>query len=590
MSKHSRWKATNTVPIRFRIFSILGLFLWIFSQLCSALDGGSSPFVLQNILLINHEPNKISLGVWEHGDFSQSLKSPLNSEFGYQARSVQGRAWIKRSHALSFDEAVARLFRELGLHEAIAIKTTDFLPFGPSTPNLPSVRQGSSLDHRFFFQGIPLCDFHARSHRLNDGSGLVMGDLPALEFIDLYRSFEDWPDLVITQSLVESSLDFAPRDDPSHVDNPTENPEKNEHLLTAEKCFHVAQHNILPTWMMTVRLRNGLIYAVLADEHHIYRLRPQFFSVNGTAKTWAHNRSTAPEAERILYDLVGDGTLKSEFLKTVVPIEFPPVQEPNHTFNYDINDRRIEEVTAYANAQDHLRWFQKLGFTWYSLKPLELRLHFSDLNNPNNANYYQGSVAKNIPPSITINDGDGIELQHLVTDGDVVGHELGHHVIYKTLRKIENDVLPLHEGLADFFVFARTGDPCLAETICPLGSKVCQMEGKCLRSADNTLTFNDEIWRGFPPVPNQKYGHRHGQLISGMLWDLQKSGRFAKDDLAIMVLKATSFFAEYADFCQFIKALYAADREIFANQHESSIRDAALKRGFYEFADPTQNC
>ena len=78
-------------------------------------------------------------------------------------------------------------------------------------------------------------------------------------------------------------------------------------------------------------------------------------------------------------------------------------------------------------------------------------------------------------PSIKIDDGDGLVLQNLITDGDVVSHELGHHIIFKTLTSTIGESLVLQEGLADAFAFFRTSNACLGESICPKNSSACIM-------------------------------------------------------------------------------------------------------------------
>ena len=193
-----------------------------------------------------------------------------------------------------------------------------------------------------------------------------------------------------------------------------------------------------------------------------------------------------------------------------------------------------------------------------------------------------GSDADGSLPSISIDDGDGEELRNLVSDSDVVSHEFGHHVIYKTLRKVDGESLVLHEGLADFFAFSRTQDGCLGESICPMGSSACILEGQCLRTSINTLKYQDEVWKQWAGSRN-RLGHLHGQLISGMLWDLAKSGDVPVTVLPKLVLSGIGYFHQSSGFRDLMLGLFTADKELYASAYGAKIKAAAEARGLGEF-------
>ena len=145
-------------------------------------------------------------------------------------------------------------------------------------------------------------------------------------------------------------------------------------------------------------------------------------------------------------------------------------------------------------------------------------------------------------------------LDNLPKDTDVISHEYGHHVIYKSLKSTRGESLILHEGLADFFVFARTGDGCLGESICPSGSQICEVD-QCLRTADNSLVYGEGL---YPHKP----AHQKGQLISGYLWDLAQSNDVPLEDLERMVLRAIDLLVSDSGIEHFMLALYNADQEL----------------------------
>ena len=98
-----------------------------------------------------------------------------------------------------------------------------------------------------------------------------------------------------------------------------------------------------------------------------------------------------------------------------------------------------------------------------------------------------------------------------------------------SITRISGESLVLHEGLSDFFTFARTGNACLGESICPATSDFCYVPNQCLRTGDNDLALGDAI---SSPEPHMK-----SQFISG-LWDLIKKDKAPANVWAALVLKA----------------------------------------------------
>lgn len=547
------------------------------AQTTLALNGFQNP-----LESIDWDPqDKVSLGSLSHGSFTKDLS--------------QFHRMLQKSSLKGFADGTRSYLRQKGVHPLVEIRSQRVgqpASFGLNKVPNGLDTGGESFDIRFYLKGTSLCAFQARSHLLSDGSAFLTGEIPTIDGYDpdLLGSQDGdstWPDLETTRQRMRDSL-FA--DHFLSGDTSDQSPQEADvTFFQGERCYIVKDGRIIPVWRQMIRW-NGAPYIVLGNQNDVFKLEPQYFTVDGTGTAYGHNKTTPPTTVRNLVGLVGDGTLTSEWLKTVVPPEISRAQEASHIFNYPSTDKKIEEVTAFANAQDHLLWFQKLGFEWYGPKPLEVRIHIKPQNKANNALFEPGDETSKTPPTITIDDGDGVELQNLVTDGDVVSHEMGHHVIFRTLKSVSDQSLVLHEGLSDYFVFARTGDPCLGETICPANSGQCMVPGKCLRSAANRLVFNDANWQQFSGTRSKQLGHLHGQLISGMMWDIRSSNQISNDDLARLTLKAVSFFAESSNFCQFIRALYAADKDLFAGKYFELIKFVGGERGLGDLTDPTKEC
>jgi len=466
----------------------------------------------------------------------------------------------------SFEQAVAHMLRDNGINPLVEIRAQD------TTDGLGLATGSSSHDFRFYVRGIPVCGFQVRAHELNDRSTLVLGRFPDIDPGEPAPA-ADWP----AQSLALARAQQELLDEDGAEDF---------RAGTATKCFYVQDGRLLPVWSMTV-YADGLPYQVVGDAYEVVSLEKKFFDVTGSGHAYEFNRITGAAKDWDLTDLKGGATLTSNYLRTVVPSGYTQAQEPSESFNYPETDKRFDEVQAYVHAQAHLAFFTKLGFQWYGPSPLEVRIHSAPSGHPNNALFMPGDDAQGTKPSITIDDGDGVDLQNLVTDGDVVSHEFGHHVIYKTLKTTQGESLVLHEGLADFFAFSRTGDPCLGESICPKGSGACIMEGQCLRTAANSLVYKDDLWNEWAG-PGNRLGHLHGQLISGLLWDLRKDGDVPADDVTNLVFKTISYFSETSGFCDFVSSLLAADKELYSDKYDAKIRSVLDTRGLTPFLPETQ--
>lgn len=462
--------------------------------------------------------------------------------------------------AISFHDAVTQVLRAGKVNPLIELRATSIKGFGLATDR-------ESLDYGFFINGIPLCDVQVRAHELKDRNMLILGTVPEIAPYETAPKTA-WPDLNVTLSRVTETV--VAQTSASNVE-----------LAHKSQCLYVVDGHLLPVWNLTV-LADGLPYTVLADAYDTVKMSRAFFDVDGDAQVYPKNRLDPALVPVKLTDLTGDGSLSSTYLKTIVPPSYTAVKEPTMVFNFPTTDKRFDEVQVYAHAQTHFDWFKSMGFEWYGPTPLEIKIHIAPAGRPNNALFIPGSTDDGTLPSISIHDGDGVDLQNLISDGDVVSHEFGHHVIYKTLRVTDGESLVLHEGLADFFAFSRTGDPCLGESICPKGSPACIQEGQCLRTAANGLVYNDQLWNDWAGT-KYRLGHLHGQLVSGLLWDLRTEFAVPGDDLSRMVMKAVSYFKRDSGLRDFMLALFTADSEVFGAKYSQQIRDAANKRGLAEF-------
>ncbi len=424
-----------------------------------------------------------------------------------------------------------------------------------------------SHSYKILLDGVPVCGYQVRAVALKGQDILALGRVPSLEQMTP-TSASDWPsqDRVFDVAAAQLSNLLAG---------------SGVRAAAAERCYVVRDGAPRPAWKLQL-VADGKPYTAIADEAKTYQIDRLFFDVaDGKATVYPENSVSTPTlADVPLPGLVGN-ELETALLKTSVTSGHTRASEPTHEFAYAPGDDRFSEVSAFTHAVAHMKFLTDHGFEYYdAVAPMLIEVHKSPGGHTNNALFTPaiGGAA----PSITIGDGDGIELKDLAIDGDVVSHELGHLVLFKNVITTSGHSLVLHEGLADFLAFARSGNACLGESICPMGSGACVLEGQCLRSGELDLKYEDDQWKDWLG-PNNRLGHLHGQVISGMLWDLNKSGAMPLDVLTTTVMTAMTYLPEESTFENFIDSLITANFAVSGTKYDAAIRQAVTTRGMAEF-------
>ncbi len=437
----------------------------------------------------------------------------------------------------------------------------------------PTVEFGGTRSHsfRFRFRGLPLCTGMLRAHERADGSLLIFGRAP---------------DLAEGAAVPGRELPDASRAKDLAVRWATE--ELGAKVVTSRvrsACYAAADRRLHGAWRIEIEA-DGMPYRLFVDEDRIHAVEERFFSADGQARVFPSNRLSGEAELAPLTGLVGNGTLTSTYLKTLVPNGWPSAVGVGEVFDFAPDALEFDEVQAFYHGSTHLAFAETIGFGLRGIEgrlPIQVRLHTPPNGLKNNALYLEGDEDSH--PRVIIDDGDGLGLRNLASDRDVISHELGHHLIFKTLKRKTGEGLVLHEGLADFLVFARTGDGCLGESICPAGSASCQVAGQCLRSAAVAVAFDDDTWKEWARRRNGSLGHLHSQLISGMLWGLRERGEIAADELTHTVARSIGLLAEQSGIREFLLSLFAADEELFGKKNFARIYAAAIQRNLGSFLD-----
>jgi hypothetical protein len=481
----------------------------------------------------------------------KSQTKVLMQHFGNSPFKEQRGFKLFNAGRIDFKDAVKNVLRQ-STHSRIKIKSTESTGF--------NLTNSKSYDYQFFINDVPVCGFKVRAHHMKDNSTFVLGGTPQWEQPNAPIS-SDWPSTAVSVDRFVEQLRDA-------------NYDGGIKLKTADRCYYMDHGEPIPVWKLRLHV-GGLPFSGYADAHELYGYNKEFFHVDGTAKV--HKSNIVDESaltDTPITGLVGDGTLTTDFLITD-PNGVSRVNSPDHVFTNDPSTLEYDEIASFTYAQQHLKYFQGIGFTWYGPKPLQIKVHEKPNGDTNNALFMPAEGGSVEFPTIFVGDGDGQVLQNLGKDGDVVSHELSHHVIYKYLKETKGESLILHEGLADFFVFARTGDACLGESICPVGGAIC-WESACLRTAKNDLVYGSPIYSNSAP-------HQKGQLISGYLWDMVIDKSIPVTDLEKMVLRAIDFLVDDSGIEHFLLALFNADADLFASKYHQVLKDHGATRGLTEF-------
>lgn len=482
-----------------------------------------------------------------------SRSSDLQSAYGFADRGISLQKGPLRP--LSLRGKTEAMMQDWGLSSRIVTRQKSH-----SALNLTGGNRIESLDLRFTVDGIPLCQYQVKSHETVDGTMAVFGKMPKFDVNSTYE-LANWPAENMVRNIVGDTL-AQNGVSPAFTKN------------SSQACLWSENGQLHPVWVWEVEA-DRLNYTVVADDLRSFKFQAKHFHATGKAKIYPHNILDPELQEFALRDMKETGYLENKYFVTEVESPFSYVTKADLDFTaFGPTSDAFEEISLFTNANRALEWLETMGYKNFGTAPIRLAVHAEFQGDTNNALYQPGASYD----VIYVGDGDGTVLQNLATDSDVVGHELGHHVVYHTVTEIAGESLVLHEGLADYFNFARTGNACLGESICPdtaYGNKICYVPKTCLRTGDNALKY------GAADLPRE--AHQKSQFISGMLWDLYAKDGIALEDVTHMVLKAIDLLVEDSGYQHFVVGMMLADQALFQGGKCTAIYNRAVERGLSTF-------
>ncbi len=265
----------------------------------------------------------------------------------------------------------------------------------------------------------------------------------------------------------------------------------------------------------------------------------------------------APLAQVDLPRLVPAIGLQSPWLgidDTLYP-EAEPVG-PGGDYRFSPSQPSFDQVNVYWHADRFLHDF--LGSLGYAGPPESLIVRINRATEP--------FVAQTSGRYVDLGRPIPGFVQDVARSQDIIYHELTHGVLYGygvLASGPRREAVALHEGLADYFAAAFTGDPGIGQWL--------------------YLTFPDGATRVDQPVEPWNYAHYdqvgyaggeigspwgNGMILSSTLWELRGALGVSADSL---VLEALVYLPEAPVWSQFANALLQADADHHAGRWQGEV-------------------
>ena len=499
--------------------------------------------------------------------FFKTLPDMIERE--WKSHEISPGALLTGSHfslsAIDRHGMIRKHLHNRGLHPLLNIiaKPTDFdeKPAGKFSADLGLVVREYNVQAGSF----EICKATIRTVDSPSGSSHVLGLMPSVEAV-YPTTVDSWPSpeeaaLKVRQAIRE------------------EDATGKISLISMSRCLFPVAGELIPAWKVRARADHAP-YEVYATGDEIIEGYTLAFDAAAKVKAYHSNPKHPDPLKRQLVEFSvevnGDGSMTNEYFSTGFGDSTARKTAP---FSADQSDsRHFDEQSSFAHVNRQFQIMSQYGYVWKGPKPLKVMTSFSGAGQ-GNAQYvpFDGESG----PFIIIGPDYPTMLTNLAIDSDVVSHEFGHHVVFGSVTDVPrgSESLVVHEGMADAMTFYASGDNCLAESICPATTpqfplqEPCFSPKKCLRTADNSIKYQDAVY-----ATNSTKPHIRGQLISGLFADLKRDGAIPSDNLNKLLVATVSYLPRQGTVKSVVVALLDADYALFGQQYSSIIKNAAAAR------------
>lgn len=400
------------------------------------------------------------------------------------------------------------------------------------------------------FGGLPLCGFHEKAF-------VVGGEVTVPPFV-AYTAPSNLGDASFGDA--DAALALAAQS--------MSMPSARLRVRAAERCLQAVNGELIPALDITASI-NGVPYRVIGNASDVFLVEAQSLHMAATATVYKRNVNDGKTAA-LAVEVADDGSLNATNVRVVntdgdvigpkaVDGKLLPVAE----------SASFLEVSLFAHVQEQLKFdLQYRTLSTTDCMPIEIFAHAGKDDGPVYLPSWNQDTGH---PRIVVPDSIPGTLLNLATDYDAVAHETNHHFVYQRLKSLSYEPSKIiHEGLADYFVFAHTGDTCLAESICPTNatSTLCVLPGQCLRSGDvskSGMMFYNEKY-----MAETAY-HRKSQALSGLLIAIGNDPTVGTDNIAKSMFAGIDFLKEKSEISDWLEALLQGDKVSFSGAHACTI-------------------
>ena len=275
---------------------------------------------------------------------------------------------------------------------------------------------------------------------------------------------------------------------------------------------------------------------------------------------------TAELVDRVLKDLVGDGTLKGPFVSTEPTTNQTRANESTHVFNYKRNDDRFEEVMCYYWLDTSQRYIQSLGFN-----NINNRVQGVNVNGiPDDNSFYSGATK-----DLTLGTGGVDDAE----DADVIMHEYGHSIQDNQVPGWgqTNEGGAMGEGFGDYWAGSTSAN------VGPKGAAwnpfIAEWDATSYNPGNPAFLRRLDSTKKYPTdIVGQV--HADGEIWSACLWQIWNLiGKTRADKI---ILEAHFQVSPTGGFVDAANAILAANQSLFQGQDQAEIRQIFVDRGILQ--------
>lgn len=462
----------------------------------------------------------------------------------------------------------------------------------------------------FKYKNIGICNLSSNIHMIGKKTFLTPKGIVGLIKPSVFQTSKDiWPDFK-KMNLSELGRLIKNEDKPKSGRFPAKKIEIKSEIIPAwdfkdnSRCWYNKGNNLFRALRIAI-LIDRKYYEIFYGNGKIYEITSRSFTfVDQTDSVFQIYKNGDPvkgdeKLEHVQYSNISmEKNLCTSQISVKVPKNKKSAYSKNRKFIFKPIDPRFGQSVAFyavASIRDWLNsWFGDLlsnkKFTIYMTDSRENAIfgpYFTDPKFDSRVSHPSIFLPNTMSNRRLIKNGNYL-LYRIRDSIEPAMHEFSHYIGFQfmdqNLNSVEN--LAMHEGLADSITQMKTGDPCLAESICTeYSSNLCSQNMKCLRNANNNYKIGDDFYKSYCRNEGLKKSyHKCSQFISGFFWDLRGligvSGVMSNIKSTLTMIPRKN-----VDFKVFFETLFLADKTYHAGKYYCHLKTISIKRNIYSIID-----